>query len=95
MENSSIALPNAFLHNDPLTARPWGAGSVVATMAATMNRSNITRAMNMSAIIACMVVAITFILSRVVVRWKAAHGFALDDYFCWAALVFYLAYSGL
>ncbi|OBT66046.1 hypothetical protein VE03_03260 [Pseudogymnoascus sp. 23342-1-I1] len=56
---------------------------------------DITRAMNTSAIIACMVVAIAFVLARVVVRWKAAHGFGLDDYFCWVALVFYLAYSGL
>lgn len=63
-------------------------------MAATSG-SDISRAMNTSAIIACMVVATIFVLTRIVVRWKAAHGFGLDDYFCWAALVFYLAYSGL
>ncbi|OBT71627.1 hypothetical protein VF21_08950 [Pseudogymnoascus sp. 05NY08] len=64
-------------------------------MVAATSGGDITRATNTSAIIACMVVATAFVPTRVVVRWKAAHGFGLDDYFCWAALVFYLAYSGL
>ncbi|ELR02813.1 hypothetical protein VC83_08271 [Pseudogymnoascus destructans] len=64
-------------------------------MVAAMSGGYITRATNTSAIIACMVVAIAFVLTRILVRWKAGHGFGLDDYFCWAALIFYLAYSGL